>query len=279
MRDIGRSLSDRGYLEVDTVTGTVTWANEYLLKKHGYSLSQAQSMTLFDMVPEEFHDPVRNTLADIQAGKGFKFAIRPIVTADGKLVWWYSVRVKTQQPYTWFRSEYLNTTERSGPEYASMAAAMQTTNSYNDLYNRVQELQLWTEEAVERLDKKDAELEDKVHELAEEIRQTKKFAETAANASLEFKQAMVNFQAHVAEEISKQTTEILRLISTDALHDKRMETFEKHVKEATSTAMRAITVKANEAGSSLTKKVTVPVGTIAAIATIIQWVMQHWPHH
>ena len=276
MRDIGRSLSDKGFFEVDVVTGHVTWANEYALSKYGYSLSDITTMTVFDLVPEEFHDSVRNVIADHQSDRGFKFTIRPGKTADNRLVWWYSVRLKSRSPYTWFRSEYLNTTDKVGSEYASMTAAMQTTNSYNDLYNRVQELQIWTEEQVERLDRKDAELEAKFTELAEDLKQTKKFAETAANAGLEVKQAMINFQSHVTEEMAKQTAEILRLISTDAIHDKRMEAFEKHVKQTTQTAMNAITVKANEAGSGLTKKVTIPVGTIAAVATIVQWIIQHW---
>ena len=276
MRDIGRSLSDKGFFEVDVVTGNVTWANEFALTKYGFTLSELATMTVFDLVPEEFHDSVRNVISDLQSERGFRFTIRPGKTAAGKLIWWYSVRVKSRSPYTWFRSEYLNITERSGPEYASMTAAMQTTNSYNDLYNRVQELQVWTEEQVERLDRKDAELETKFGDLAEDLRQTKKFAETAANAGLEVKQAMVNFQGHVTEEMSKQTAEILRLISTDAIHDKRIEAFEKHVMRTTTTAMNAITVRANEAGAGLTRKVTIPVGTIAAIATIVQWIIQHW---
>lgn len=276
MRDIGRSLSDKGFFEIDVVTGTVTWANEFALKKYGFSLSDITSMTVFDLIPEEFHDSVRNVISDLQSDRGFKFTIRPGKNSEGRLVWWYSVRVKSRNPYTWFRSEYLNTTDAQGAEYASMAAAMQTTNSYNDLYNRIQELQGWTEEQVERLDKKDAELEARFSEFAEDLKQTKKFAETAANAGLEVKQAMINFQGHVTDEMAKQTAEILRLISTDAMHDKRIEAFEKHVKATTATAMNAITVKANEAGSGLTRKVTIPVGTIAAIATILQWILQHW---
>ncbi len=116
MRDIGRSLSDKGFVEIDTITGNVTWANEYVLRKSGYTLFQLTTMTVFDIVPEEFHDTTRNIISDIQKGRGFKFAIRPELSADNKLVWWYSVRVKTSQPYTWLRSEYLNTTERSGAE-------------------------------------------------------------------------------------------------------------------------------------------------------------------
>lgn len=157
-----------------------------------------------------------------------------------------------------------------------MAATMQTTNSYNDLYNRVQDLQSWAEGEVEDLHKKDKELEDKFVVLIEDVKNTKKFAETAANAGLQVQQSMVTFQKSVADEMAKQTTEILRLISTDALQDKRMETFETHIKEATQTAMKAITMKANEAGTGLAKKVSIPVGAIAAIATIIQWCVQHF---
>ncbi len=276
MRDIGRALSDKGFFEIDIVTGDISWANEFALKKLGYVMSELVTMTVFDIVPEEFHESVRNVVADLQSDRGFKFTIRPDKSASGKLIWWYSVRIKSKAPYAWFRSEYLNTTDSFGTEYASMTAAMQTTNSYNDLYNRIQELQVWTEEQVSRLDEKDVELEKKFSEFAYDLKQTKKYAETAANAGLELKLAVVNFQTHVADEMSKQTAEILRLITIDSVHDKRMEAFEKHVQTTTTIAVNAITVKADEAGSGLTKKVTIPVGIVSLLAAIAQWLIQHY---
>ena len=82
--------------------------------------------------------------------------------------------------------------------------------------------------------------------------------------------------------------EILRLISTDAVHDQRLVAFEKHIQKTTDNAVRVITVQADKAGQiittqadkagkSLSRKVTIPIGAIAAVMTILQWIITHWP--
>lgn len=278
MRDIGRSMSDRGFIEVNFSTGTISWVNEHMLKKLGYTLQQITSMSVFDVVPEEHHDISRGSIYDLQKNRAYRFSIRPILTADQKVSWWYSLKVSATSTTAWFKSELLMITEKSGPEYISMVASMQTTIGYNDLYNRLHELQNWSEDAVKRLDAKDKELEDKIVELSRDVRSTKKAAETAANVGLEVQSAMKNLETNIANEMSSQTTEILNLITTDSLHSARLDAFENHVKATTQTAMTAITNKANEAGSGLTKKVTIPISAIAAIATIIQYLIQHFGH-
>jgi len=273
MRDIGRALTECGFVELNVEDGSHTWIYDFITQKTGYTLEEMKKLDFITITPEEFHESASVVTEDIKTGRGFKFSIRPIISTNGKITWWYSIRIETKLPYVWFRSEYLNTTDKSGSEYASMAAVMQTANSYNELYNKIYELQLWTEGAVGRLDKKYTELENRIMELAEIIRQTKRFAETAANSSLELKQAMINFQVEVANEMSKQTTEIMRLISADTSHNKRFEIFEEKIQQATLTAMKSITMRANEAGNGLAKKVSIPVSAISAVAIIIQWVI------
>jgi len=56
-----------------------------------------------------------------------------------------------------------------------------------------------------------------------------------------------------------------------------MEAFEAHMKATTSKAVTAIQVQAEKSGKGLARKVSIPVGTIAAIATIVQWLIQNWP--
>ena len=97
----------------------------------------------------------------------------------------------------------------------------------------------------------------------------------------------------MSDQFAKQTTEILRLIGTDTIHEQRMASFETSIKKAASEAAqsaikeitvsaekagKAITVQAHKAGQGLAKKVTVPVSLIAAFAAIAQWLINTYLH-
>jgi hypothetical protein len=73
------------------------------------------------------------------------------------------------------------------------------------------------------------------------------------------------------------TVEILRLISSDAANDARMKVFEDQVKKTTALAIRSVVSTADKAGRGLSKRVTIPVGVIAAVLTFIQWLITNWP--
>jgi len=185
MRDQGRALESQGFLEINLVSGHVGWANDFALSKYGFTLDQIQRLTVFDLVPEEFHDGLRNTISDQTKGRYHKFSIWPGRTSEGKYVWWYSVRVKAHHPLYWFRIEYLNTTAPEGAEYVSLRTAMETTNGYNDLFNKLAELQDWTEENVERLGQETQDLRDAVGAMKDQMRSCLAAANKAANAALE----------------------------------------------------------------------------------------------
>lgn len=287
MRDLGRSLKDQGFFEVDLSSGHVTWANDFVLDKFGYTLHQLQSMSVFDLVPEEMHEAVRNSIADQSHGKLFRFSIRPATSASGRLVWWYSVRVRAEHPLYWFRAEYLNTTDPKGPEYTSMVAAMNTANGFNELYNELADFKKWTSGSIERLDGMDADLQEDMQELKDQLQASVKASHRAANAALEARASIDSFKRDVSDQMSKQTAEIIRLISNDSAQAEALGRLEDFMKRATADAMNAmekttatavqrISDETNKSGDKITKKVTVPIGLISAIVVIIQWLIQHY---
>jgi hypothetical protein len=291
LRDQGRALRDQGFMEINLISGYFTWANEFALNRYGITLEQLQKLTIFDLVPEEFHDDARNMVSDQTNGKFHKFSIWPGKSPAGQLIWWYSIRVKADSPFYWFKIEYLNTTDGHGPSYSSMRAAMETTNSYNDLYNRFTELKGWTEDNVHRLEQETAETRDMIDGIREQMRSCLAAANRAANAALENAHTINTLKQDISSELSNHTTEIIKLITTDSVHGQRMEAFnghmkevekhveeefEKHIRTTTSQAMNSIRAQAEDSGKGLTKKITIPVGVITAIASIIQWMVQHW---
>lgn len=272
MRDLGRSLTGQGFFEIDLVTGQAIWVNEYVLATTRYTLEQIHTMTVFDLTPPEFHEDVRNSIADQLNGKYHRFSIWPLRAADGRLVWWYSVRIRDSEDLFWYRAEYLNTTGRSGPEYSSMCAAMSTTNGYNDLYNRIVDLSAWAKENVERLDKADADILDEMKELRAQLKAAIAASHKAANAAIENSTLFSRFKAEIGEQLSNHTTELLRLISTDAVHDQRIKVFEARIQQTTSSAVGQIT----KAGDSISRRIVIPAGAIQALIMIVWWILQHF---
>ncbi len=278
MHEIGRSMPDKGFFEFNVSTMHITWANEHAVAKLGYSIDELQTLNLFQIIPEEFHESMRTSISDLANGRAYRFNIRPYINSKKELVWWYLVKLKTKYPYCWFRAEYLNTTELAGSEYSSMSAAANTTNGYNELFNKFNELRVWTEEQVERLGVKDAQLEAQIGALDLKVDETLKASRDAADHAIAANQAISHFKITFTEETHKQTQEILRLISTDAVHAKQIETFQEHVKLTTKNAMNAIETSASVAGKGLAKKISIPVGFITAFATIVQLLIQFFMH-
>ena len=288
MRSLGESLTDKGFFELDLGSGRVLWLNEFVLSTVGMDLIQAQSLTIYAVVPEEFHDALSGFIADATRGRTSKFYIWPHQTASGEIAWWYFSGVKSEQPIHWFKAEFLNRTKKSGPEFASMCAAMNTANSYNDLFNRLADFQELTKDSMDILNRHYTELKDEQAELREHIAGAVSAATKAANAAMEVSFSMRTFRTDVQEQLAGQTTEILKLIGTDVVHDQRLAAFEEHMRKATDTAVAAITTQADKAGVAITsqakkagdglsRRITIPIGAIAAIMTIIQWLISHWP--
>lgn len=292
MRELGQSYVDKGFFEVNLVSGAVEWANEFVLSKYGMTLDQIQAMTIYDLVPSEHHDALAGSVADESKGRTQKFSIWAGKAANGQLVWWYITKAKAAHPYHWYKAEYLNTTAKTGPEYTAMLAAMNTANSYNDLAARLLDYQEWTQGEIKRLDSANETLRQGQIEMQEQLKGCLAAANRSANEAVEANQRIQKFEQNVENQFAKQTTEILRLISTDVVHEQRMASFESAMKKAAADAAtnaikeiavqaekasKAITTQTNKAGQGLARKVTIPVGVIATIATIIQWIITNWP--
>ena len=296
MRELGQSFLDMGFLEMNLESGVIEWANNFVLGKHGMTMQQMQSMTLFDLVPPEYHDALNNNISDESNGKSRKFSIWPKKSADGRLVWWYITKAKSSHPYYWYKAEYLNTTDSMGPEFTNMLAAMNMANSYGDLESKLSEHQIWAKGEIKRLDDKTEGLRQGQVEMQEQLKGCLTAANRAANEAMAANKKIESLTTSIDDQFSNQTTAILNLISTDALHEQRMASFETYMKKAASDASteavqqisasaekagKAITTQAHKAGQGLAKKVTIPVSLIAAVFTVLQWLINNWPssHH
>jgi hypothetical protein len=273
MRDRGRSLKNKGMAEMHLGSGAITWVNEYLAEQAGMSLKDLCSMTVFDMTPADLQDRTQEGVANRAAGRPSGYPVWACRTGDGRVAWWYTIQTKTEFPLHWVECELIQRTDPDGIPFTFMKFQMELTGRQASDNFHIEELDRWVHEQVERQDGDMAELSRKLDAAVKLVR-------TAADAALDSKNASMALQKQVNDKLgdlddalTDHTAEIIKLISTDQVHDRRIEDFEKHVKKTTDLAIRSITMQADQAGRGLS---TIPVSVIAAIATLVQYLIQNW---
>jgi hypothetical protein len=192
-----------------------------------------------------------------------------------------------EYPAVWLSGDHIQTTGTSGMSFLFMQAFMRAANGQSGLYDQVSELKAWTSDQIARLDEEDKRLKDGLTDLESKMSDALAASREAADAAKTTHRMMETLQKSFQEFESKYGIEILKLIGTDSVHDKRIDAFEKHVKMTTDLAMKSIEMQAQrsaqgiemqaeESSKGLSKKVVIPVTLIATIATIIQVLVEKY---
>jgi len=281
-------MKDRGAFEIDITSGSVEWINDFALGVMGCSPDQVSSMSVFDMSPERFHDQIREDLASDHGRRRYVF---PTKKSDGRVAWWYTFKVVSSQSRRWMYADFIQDTPTSGSEFAFMAMNFDTVNTQAELYDRMEELEEWVKNEIGRVDREVAAVQGSLEKAEEAALAASAEATAAKNAALATQQELRKYatkediQRHFEkfdvfeEENTRATTEILRLIRTDTVHEERLKAYEDHVKRTTETAVKAIELQASKSGKGLSRKVTVPVFVVTTLAMVFQYIIQHWKIH
>ena len=272
MRSIGESMHDKGMIEFDLSNGEVTWCNQYAAEKMGYDGAQSESVSIFSIIPSEFHSQLKKHVSNIVMHRGLGFSIWPTTSISKEIVWWYIYQTRTQYPIRWSYLEFIQITDMHGIAYAFMRMQMDTINKYGDLSIKFSELDQWVHERLEELSEKDNELEKSVSEIKE---LTESFIETKDSIKL-FKDEVKKQYDALDKKTDDHTAEILKLIGSSVVQTKRMNAFEKHVKMTTDLAIRSLTLQTEKVGKGLPKKIAIPVSMVSILAAVIQYLIQNW---
>jgi len=263
MRD-SASGSDSRVFEVSLTSGCITWANPAAEGACG----KIVGASLHGMVLQTHRDRLLEVISEAMAGKVHRRTIWP-VRSGPDVLWWESSIIETSGDLVWVACRAVITTPASGGVYdiaeAMSAAAALCASSACEIL----ELRKEMSSTVESFKEEDSET--KSH-----IKAAIRAAGKAADAAMENASALDRLNASISVGFEEHTVEILKLISTDAMHDARMKAFEEHVKKTTTSAVKSIVSQADKAGRGLSKRVTVPVGVIAAVLTFIQWLIVNW---
>lgn len=275
MRDDGKG-AEIGAVELDLMSGSVTWVNEYALERLGYTLDQIQSMSVFDLVPEFAHGALQDMISDKTTRKSIDThaltRIWPLKTTTGKIVWWAIMKSRTEFPIIWAYGNHIQTTPVGGMSYSFMQAFMNAVNNQAGMSMEVTGLKEWATSQIERLDEADHQLKARLVELEGKMEETIAAAKLAASMSTSTNELVRNLK----DSVDKFEGELLKLIGTDSVHDKRIDAFEKHMQMTTSLAVKSIEMQAAVATKGMSKKIVIPVSVIAAIVALIQFLLEHY---
>jgi hypothetical protein len=127
---------------------------------------------------------------------------------------------------------------------------------------------------IGKLEEEHATLRADIETIDNQLRAAVAASHRAANAAIDAQASLSTMRTEMSEALSIQTREITRLLGNDRLHDEQM--FQAFLDAATAHALKQIADETNRSGDRIGKRVTIPIGLIAAIATLVQWLMQHW---
>lgn len=282
IRAQGDATEDAAVVELSLPDGGMSWANEFFLKEQGVSIGALRGLSIFEMIPPEFHAQAREALAEKAAGRPFRPAIWPArMPGSDKVSWWYVYQGKSSAARHWSWMELVQTTALTGERFSFMRLQMELLWGQTRDRERLEAFEAWTRGKLDEQAREMGELKSMFVEAIYAARAaaasadaTRMAADRALGAVDETKgQLMAQLAAFQRSQATHEEA-IMELITTDARHDKRIESFEKHVKMTTDLAVDAIRKAAAQGGKSLQRKVTVPVTVIAALATLVQWVIQ-----
>jgi hypothetical protein len=282
-RDTGRNLEDKAVFEINYSSSSIDWANDFALEKLGYTLDQITSMSIFDLSPERFHEKIREDMASDARDRERRFSILPLRSMTGLVSWWYVYKIKSSLPKKWMSAEHLQDTAMIGPEFTFMCLQMDALNYHADLELRMDDLESWVQHQVDRVDRDIHTIKDKVDSVGVKTDHAVTAAKNAAQHSLDAKNASLAVQSEFKSQFQKfedsqvgHTAEILRLIGMDSILDMRVKSFEEHVKLTTEDAVKAIEAQADSSGKGLSRKITIPIGVLVGLATVVQVVISNW---
>lgn len=266
-------------VEVDLTSGCITWANESAVTacpRHGGELV---GMSLHGLIAESHREKLLEVMSEATSGNVYQKTLWP-VSGGTKVYWWSAELLEAPEPgedLAWFYCRTASVTDPSGGSYDVASISSEGMLSAAAALGHARASSLSLTKHMKAVKDEVSSLRDEDEKTRENIKAAIRAAGAAADAAMANKAATDALISRVSEQFDMHTVEILRLISSDAANDARMKVFEDQVKKTTALAIRSVVSTADKAGRGLSKRVTIPVGVIAAVLTFIQWLITNWP--
>jgi archaellum component FlaC len=263
MRSYGRSLQDRGFTEDSLEEGNFRWANDFILEKTGWTLSEIQSKLVADVLPERY----LAELKERRAGKRSKFFIFPFKTADSRVSWWLARDYGELDSLHWSVAKFLSTTSSTGLDFEVMHSVMESANLAGEILLQHEDHNKWAKDEVGRLDAVDSSLRRDFGDIKLKAGLAEQMARDAVNHSLNTNETLKNFKVQI-EGFEKEIRGALT----------KMEGLEERVTDGIVRLMKTDEFYSRQAAAvrGLTKNIVLSVAAIVAAGVMAQVIASHW---
>jgi hypothetical protein len=260
--------TDHGLIEISISKSTVTWVNDFIKQKCAKESRTIIGVSLYGLIDESYRAKLSFVLNSLEGETHYRKTVWPVCNAS-KIRWWSVELVKMFDDLIYAVCIPLVLTETTGPtyEFASLMSGVVENNSVT------------ASTAISSV----ASLTEEISILRSEIEATRlnilaavKASEEAARLTEENKKSIEVLRESVSDQLTNQTNDISALVTSNAVHDKRMSIFEEHVKKTTTDAIREISDQADVSKQVLSKNFTVPVTLTGIIVAIVQYIISHW---
>lgn len=264
--------SSKSYLEIDTKSSTITWINNCLSDKCTTDGQNIQNVSVYGLIDESFRSRLAIMLSNKDKSGLPKKTLWPVPCVPNKLAWWMVEIELVDSDYLLCGCSPILLTDRIDIGYKF--AALSADNTYLASSALVQ-----LETIKEDVKNLRQSFFDEIKVTRDDISDAISASKKAEEAAVENKSLIEDLKTQVIHQFNVHTREITKLMTSDVIHDSRMEIFENHVKKTTSAAMLQIMDQADRSGRGLTKKMVVPVGFMAGIIAFLQWLLTKYFHN
>jgi hypothetical protein len=267
-RNYGQSIPTRGFAEIIINNACISWVNTKLLEDCQRSKVDIIDESLFNLVHEKYAVKLAETISEIKRGVLFKKTLWPIVKSES--VSWWMVKIEfSDEERIWISCHPVIRTDLSGNTFDN---AKLLSEVLSDISTVLSTLGVSEDNTIEKLDV----LSNDISDLKKDTKEAYIAIRAAEKAAKENKQAVEDLKKLMSDQLNKHTDEIITLMSSDVLHDKRIDAFESHINATTLKALNAITSQGASTKRQVLQKVTVPVGAITALLAFLQWLIIHY---
>lgn len=263
--------SSECFMEIDLGLGMVTWVNKCLKNQCLRDEKSVLNTSIYGLVDEPFRAKLSSMLSSHDTKHLPSKTVWPILCLDEKIAWWKINVLTKNKDMIGCSAEMLLFTGKKDNSYKYMLAVADSTYYASKSLNELDELKI-------SMDGLKTQIYDEIRETRSNINASIEASQQVEDAANQNQEAIESLKNQVIQQFDIHTKEIIKLMTSDVIHDSRMTIFEAHVKKTTTQALSEIIEQANQSGKGLSSKVTIPAGLIAATVGLIQWVITHFFH-
>lgn len=292
MRRFARTIAPEALVEEDLETGHL-WGSPELLARLGYTEAELAGLTLPALLPPGVR-PGEHPAPPARRGPHFLFPLR---AKSGLISWWLGRVAEELHPVQWTRATFILESPSEGPEFDRVVLLAMLTQVDADALREVRDELDSIRSDISEIRDSDTEqssqitrLQQQVSGLDRRVAKSGSASQSAATAALRAASTAQNVSSQItdlrramSDRDSEMSTEILRLIKSDATYEEQLKKFQvafeaelsSAAKRAAGEATDSIREASNDAKKTISKRVAWPVGIIGSALVTIQYLLQH----